>query len=1121
MPYYCLLLLWCLLLFISPLQASAEQADLSPQAKPVYSRFITLNSFGRTLPVPTVMAQDQHNFLWVGTQHGLFRHDGTEIKEFRADPGVAGSLSASWVSALAVDPAGWLWVGTRYGGLNRFDPATEQFIRYDLPASSGLQSAEISSLTFDANGTLWVATYGAGLFKMTDNALLAEALPTDLGKTAVNFINDLYFDSRGGTWLALGDAPIRTMGQQTGGVLYRATPNDTWQVVPFVTKGGAAVSVTRVREISNNSIVATSYGHGLFVLDVSRQHFIAAVQPEALSRALLTDIWLDDQQNLWLSSYSTDQSGGLWYLAQSGAWRHYAFASEFTEGLARADLMGLFADQQGILWTISQAGARGLSRFARAIKTVPPGLLKSGLLPAPNVLGIDAVSDNQVWLANREAGVVHFNPENSTLRHWPFPASLPQLKSAQAIKQDAQQQLWVGTNEGLYLLDSDQGHWQHFPLSRGTAPFINTLYLDRQQNLWVGSRGQGLFQVTASRNQVIHYHSNAGEVPYLRFGDVNNIVEDQHGAIWIGSTDQGVARFDPHSNQVNYWLQHAGSEHGLQMNGIQLITEDASKQLWLRAGNVNHRVLFDSTAPAKTKVFQPYLLPEDADMLLQQAEVFRLLYRLHWLPSQQTYIELNEAHGMQSVTWIGSWAVHNNVIYRGGAKGFDYFDITELPDKVALNPVQLTGFSLFNQPVQPGSAELPKALAYKEKLQLNYSQDMFSLRFSSPDFKQAQVIQYRYRLNGFDRDWIQSAAQSPVATYTRLPPASYVFEVSASLPGGEWLPSTRLVIEILPPWWLTWWFRLALLGSVVLLITLIVRWKLKQEYLVRRKLEQLVAQRTNQLAEQNQALELSYRQLQQTQQQLITQEKMASLGGLVAGVAHEINTPLGICVTASSHLQAEQQKVAEAFSSRTLQQRQFERFLQQLADGLKILQVNTLRAAELVNSFKQVSVDQSSDTYREFNLASYLNDVMLSLSARLKKQHCQLQLECPAELTMFSDPGALAQIITNLVINALLHGLEQHPAPVIRLVVTEDAGQVRILFADNGIGMAEENLRQLFDPFFTTKRNQGGSGLGAHIVFNLVTVRLQGEITVSSEPGQGLQYVIRLPQTLKPKTTTG
>ncbi len=1114
MPY---LLLFCCLLALFSIPASSEPDAAQAKAKTVYSRFITLNAFGKTPQLATVMTQDKNGFLWVGTQNGLYRYDGTETLEFNADPARAGTLSAGWVSALAVDPADWLWVGTRYGGLNRYDPATEQFTRFDLPASASMQSAEISALTFDATGNLWVATYGAGLFQFINEQWVAVPLPADLDNIAVNFINDIYFDPQGGAWLALGDAPIRSMGQRQGGVLYRPAGETHWQLIPFNTAESIAISATRIRVTAANNVLVSTYGQGLFELAASGRYFTAAAQPIALQNAALTDITLDSEQNLWLSNYSTDAAGGLWYLGHDGEWRHYPFASEFTEGLARADLMGLFTDRQGIVWTISQSGVRGLSRFAKAVKTVPPGLLKSGLLPAPNVLGIDAVSASQVWLANREAGVVLFNPETSALRHWPFPESLPQLRSAIAIKQDAAQQLWVGTNEGLFLLDSEQDRWQLFPLNLPVEPFVNVLYLDRQQNLWVGTRGQGLFKIAADRSKVTHYHHNNTVFPQLHFGDVNAIFEDQHGAIWLGSVDQGVARFDVQQNQFHYWVQHAGSEHGLQMNGVQLIVEDAQHNVWLRAGNVDHRVVFTDPV-ANTPVFLPYLQPYPADKLFQQAEVFRLIYRLHWLPEQETYLQLTEAHGMQSITWIGSWDVQQDVIYRGGAKGFDYFSIADLPRKVALNPVQLTGLFLFNQPVRPGSAELPKALAYASELQLDYAQDMFSLRFASPEFKQSQLIQYRYRLNGFDRDWIQSSAQSPVATYTRLPPGEYLFEVSASLPGGQWLPSTPLMIKVLPPWWLTWWFRLALVATILLLIMLILRWKLQQEYKVRHKLERLVAQRTTELAEQNNALAKSYQQLQHTQQQLITQEKMASLGGLVAGIAHEINTPLGICVTASSHLQFEQKKLLEAYQQRTLQHRQFEHFLQHLTDGLKILQDNTLRAAELINSFKQVSVDQSSDTYREFDLANYLHDVILSLSARLKKQHCQLQLDCPANVTMFSDPGAIAQIITNLVINALMHGLAEQPTPVISLSVSlEPDDHLLIHFSDNGIGMSEQHLRQLFDPFFTTKRHEGGSGLGAHIVFNLVTVRLKGDINVTSELAQGVHYRIRLPRIVSSK----
>lgn len=1110
-----------------PLSVFASTSLNTPTAKPVFSRFISLSAPGKTLPVPTTMIQDQQGFIWMGSQHGLFRHDGTDVQEFKADPSRAGNLSASWVSALAVDPSGALWVGTRYGGLNKFDPATEQFVRYDFPAALGTQSAEISALRFDSLGQLWIATYGAGLFRLQQEQLVAEPLPLSFAsattpsttpsppltaKPAVNFINDIFFDTTGAIWLASGDAPIRTAGQQYGGVLYRDNTGKAWQSIPFQHPENKDVSVTRVRESADGQIWASTYGHGLYRYAPALGVFVPAEQPIALQKALLSDIWIDKAQAMWLSSYSNDASGGLWQRDKDGVWLHYPFSSEFTEGLARADLLGLFGDHQGTLWTISQAGIKGLSRYARAIRTVPPGALKNTLLPAPNVLGIDAVSGSEVWLANRDGGVVRFNPDTSELQHYPIPSTFTALTSVHAIRKDAKQQLWLGTNNGLYRLDPVTGQWQAFSLNTAVAPFIGALYLDRQQNLWIGSRGQGLFKINAARDVVQQFRGLKDEHANLRFGDVNNIMEDHLGAIWLGSTDQGIARFDVKNSTFQYWLQHTGSEHGLQMNGVQLIVEDAQQQLWLRAGNINHRVLYNPQQPNTTAIFKPYLQPQDQDEHLQQAEVFRLLYRLHWLPEQETYLELNEAHGMQSVTWIGAWDIADNVIYRGGARGFDYFNINELPKTVALNPVQLTGLMLFNQPVQTGSELLPKSLAQLPLLQLNYQQDMFSLRFASPEFKQPQLIQYRYRLTGFDRDWIQSNAQSPIATYTRLPPGEYQFEVSARLPGGKWQAPTLLPLNILPPWWLSWWFRLTMLITVIAAITGFIYWKLRLEYQVRRKLERLVAERTQQLAEQNHALAASYQQLQQTQQQLLTQEKMASLGGLVAGVAHEINTPLGVCVTATSHLQAEQRSLATAFANRSVGQQQFERFLQHLADGLKILQVNTQRAADLVNSFKQVSVDQSIDSYRDFDLAQYLNDVVLSLSARLKQQRCQLHITCPTPLNVYSDPGAIAQIITNLVMNALLHGLDNIPEPQITLEVTVDDKRVQIRFADNGCGMSKAHLQQLFDPFFTTKRNQGGSGLGAHIVFNLVTARLHGEITVNSDIGQGLHYLIRFPR---------
>ena len=397
---------------------------------------------------------------------------------------------------------------------------------------------------------------------------------------------------------------------------------------------------------------------------------------------------------------------------------------------------------------------------------------------------------------------------------------------------------------------------------------------------------------------------------------------------------------------------------------------------------------------------------------------------------------------------------------------------------------------------------------------------MFSLHFAAPDFLQPQQLEYRYRLDGFDRDWLGISANNRVATYTRLPDGDYQFLLSARYQGGAWQEPLSLQITVLPPWWLSLWFKVA--SSLLLLLAVggAVFWRFYNERRHRRQLELEVAARTEQIKHQHQALQDSYAELKTAQQQLVTQEKMASLGALVAGVAHEINTPLGICVTATSHLHNELEQLNASYQQGGIQKSQFERFLQHFTDGLRILNSNTRRAAELVQSFKQISVDQSSDSVRDVELVAYLRDVLLSLQPQLRKLSCQVQLDTPEKLIMHTDAGAIAQIVTNLVMNSLHHGLQGIADAKINIVLQQTPGQLQLQFSDNGCGMNATDLARLFDPFFTTKRHQGGTGLGTHIVYNLVTVRLKGRIEVSSTPGQGLQYHIYLPLRLNKQTPT-
>jgi signal transduction histidine kinase len=265
-------------------------------------------------------------------------------------------------------------------------------------------------------------------------------------------------------------------------------------------------------------------------------------------------------------------------------------------------------------------------------------------------------------------------------------------------------------------------------------------------------------------------------------------------------------------------------------------------------------------------------------------------------------------------------------------------------------------------------------------------------------------------------------------------------------------------------------------------------------------------------------LEMTVEDLKQAQDRLLQSEKMAALGGLVAGIAHEINTPVGIGVTATSFLTDKIFDLNQAFHAKTLTSSQLATFIESAHQSTDLIQSNLSRAAELIASFKQIAVDQTSEAVRTINLADYLDEIIRSLKPSLKKSKHHIEINCPDNIILDCPAGAISQIITNLLMNSLIHAFDDITEGVIRITVIEQDNNIEIKFSDNGKGITKEQLAQLFDPFFTTKRNLGGSGLGAHIIYNLVRQTLHGSIQASSELGQGIQYHIRFPK--KPLQTT-
>lgn len=276
-------------------------------------------------------------------------------------------------------------------------------------------------------------------------------------------------------------------------------------------------------------------------------------------------------------------------------------------------------------------------------------------------------------------------------------------------------------------------------------------------------------------------------------------------------------------------------------------------------------------------------------------------------------------------------------------------------------------------------------------------------------------------------------------------------------------------------------------------------------------LEQKIEQRTDALKTSNQELLNTLATLHQYQNQIVETEKMASLGQMVAGVAHEVNTPIGLGVTASTLLQDKLADIQKAFDEKKLTSSQLAKFLSESKENLGIIYRNMERAASLISSFKRVAVDQSNENRRQFNMLQLINEVLLSLRPNLKKTQHQININCPEELELDSKPGPINQILINLIMNSLIHAFEHIEQGEIQINVSVENNNCKLVYVDNGAGVPESIKKRIFDPFVTTKRGEGGSGLGLHLVYNLVTQALNGKIQLESSLGQGIKIQIDFP----------
>ena len=278
-----------------------------------------------------------------------------------------------------------------------------------------------------------------------------------------------------------------------------------------------------------------------------------------------------------------------------------------------------------------------------------------------------------------------------------------------------------------------------------------------------------------------------------------------------------------------------------------------------------------------------------------------------------------------------------------------------------------------------------------------------------------------------------------------------------------------------------------------------------------KKDDKLVAKRTLELEKTNEELTQTINNLKNTQKKLVESENLASLGGLTAGIAHEINTPLGIGLTGITHLSEITKEIKKQYQSQNISESDFNEYLTTSEEIGSMIHINLEKAAMLVKSFKQVSADQSSEIKRIFNVKEYIDEILLSIKNITKKTKLDIKITGKDNLKINSYPGAYSQIITNLIINSISHGYKKNEKGIIEIDFSQEKNNLTIVYKDDGKGISKEDLPKIFDLFFTTKLNNGGTGLGLNIVQNLITDKLNGIIQCESQKDKGVIFTIVIP----------
>ena len=1130
-----LLLFFLLTIHLTFVHAQIIQNNLYLNNEIKFERLAVENGLSNNMTFG--MMQDKKGFMWFATLDALVKYDGYTLTRYQNNPKDTNSLGDNIVMSVFEDHTGLIWVGTAGGGgVNSFDPLTGKWKRYphDPKIDNSMGKGSIEGIEEDHNGMLW--------FGSTDG-LTRYNPKTNRFTLFENHSNNKYSLSDNRVYSIVEDkAEMLWVGTNKGVNLFDPKQECFYQV------GGDSLDSLQLKNAIIHHIYKdnqgllwlSAFGHGVFVINPETKKCIAHYHydpknPNSIGSDIVFAITQDLIGNYWVStekglhhfnpqtqaftlyenkSYlpktetkghtiKTDRAGLVWigtmgrgaiyFSPQQRKFRRYLDDEASLEfGLGTNRIKSIFNSADSQLYI---ATSQNLLKFNKVknkfeevwqLKTIKKHnedfILTTACEEKPGVF----------WLGTDKAGIIRYDSHTHGIKF--FQKKLLDSTGlgdnwVDVIHKDRSGRLWACT-QGPYLqwYDSTAKKFiryrflsadEEMPPNAG----IRFIHEDSKGDLWLGISafhlslgGYGLYRINLKTGAVIHYIHETGSSSSLSNNSVTCLYEDRQGIFWIGTYGGGLNRLDAESGKFTIYTK----ENGLLSNTVQGLESDANGNLWIKADEGITR--FNGTT-LNTKQFSL------ADGLAASPLGVEL-------DNDNVYLSMED---------------HNGIIYfcsNNGNNGLIAFDPDLLQENKFKPTVAITQFKVFD-----------KSYPIIDKdISLSYNQNFLDIEFAALSYLSSGTNQYAYKLEGIDNDWVNNGTRR-IAHYTNLSQGTYVFRVKGSNNDGVWNEQdTTLTIIIHPPWWQTWW-AYTLYGLIIIAgIWAFTHYRSINLLRQKKLLEKEVSARTAEVVHQKEELQNTLVDLKATQAQLIQSEKMASLGELTAGIAHEIQNPLNFVNNFSEvntelidEMQQEMDKGnmddAKAISNDIKE------------NELKINH-HGKRADAIVKGMLQHS--QASFGHKEPTDINKLADEYLRLSyqglrAKDKSFNATIKTDFDESIGLINIiPQDIGRVLLNLYNNAFYAVNEKRKRqaadyePTISESTKKIGDRIEIRVSDNGHGIPQKIVDKIFQPFFTTKPTGQGTGLGLSLSYDIIKAH-GGELKVETEEGEFTEFTVILP----------